>query len=135
MITDCSSNKYFLRKISSSSSKWADESILVIKASSVKINIDPNCHGLLSEEGCWQCNAGCTTAQYFVNICRMWIMYKIITSWKTVMEDCAGIFRSSHALLQYFKFAAPSFLLSVIVMLHVACSLIIFQRSSKFLQC
>lgn len=111
MITDYSSNRYFfLRKISSSSFKWADESILVIKASSVKLNMDPNCHGLLSEEVCWQYNAGCTTSQYFVNICQMQILYKIIASWKNIIEDFAGIFGSSHAVLQYFIFAVPCFL-------------------------
>lgn len=61
MITKYTSNKYFLRKISHSSSKWADKSILLLKANSVKLNMAPNYHGLLSEEG-WQCNAGCTSS-------------------------------------------------------------------------
>lgn len=59
-----SSNTCFLRNISSSSSKWADKFILVIKASLEKVNTDVTCHGLLSKGGrCWQCNAGCTISQ------------------------------------------------------------------------
>lgn len=60
-----SSSRCFLRKISSSCSKWADKSVLVIKASLEKVNMDLTCHGLLCKGGsCWQCNAGCATSQF-----------------------------------------------------------------------
>jgi len=44
------------------------------------------------------------------------------------MESFAGIFRSSHALIQYFILAAPPFLLSVIVMLLVPFCLDYFSK-------
>lgn len=65
--------------------------ILVTKGTSVKLNMGPNCHGFLSEESSWQYNDGWTNSQCFVNICRIYIMYKTISFWID-MEDFSDIY-------------------------------------------